>query len=167
MARTERLALGSDRAGMLVEIRDPGATLSSRDVAGYLGLQALSDTLDQGDLLEYWKSAPYLFNFMDDYELKKSLEDHEEGSDLARDVLRVVRKHPSSFVDVGRIRSYKGLEAGNANLRSIVRDTIESEAWRLLWIPYPSLLRDDRGLCIHQNARLYQTPDILELACGS
>ena len=40
----------------------------------YLGVQRIANFLEQGDAVEYWKSAPYLFNFMDSYALKQSFE---------------------------------------------------------------------------------------------
>ena len=71
MVRTERLAVTASRDGMLKEIICPGVRVIERDVKSFLALQALGRSLEVPDVIEYWKSAPYLLNFMDDYDLKR------------------------------------------------------------------------------------------------
>jgi hypothetical protein len=85
MVRTERLAASANRDGMLKEVPSSNVELEARDLLGYVSLQGVARTLSQGDVLEYWKSAPYLLNFMDSYKLKKAFQDTIEvsGGDLA------------------------------------------------------------------------------------
>ena len=45
-------------------------TLTDQDVLSYLGLAQVAATLDQPDITEFWESAPFLLNFMDEYQLK-------------------------------------------------------------------------------------------------
>jgi hypothetical protein len=135
IARTERLSLSSDPGGMLLEKVDSSAPLLTKDVSGFLGLQKLANALSEGDLVEYWKSAPFLFNFMDAYQLKQALNDHPGESDLAKEVLRIVRSHPDAFLDLGLIRRYREIPAGNPRLRSLLADTVDRGAWKLLWVP--------------------------------
>ena len=72
MARTERLASDSLRGGMLLDAPPADASLHAVDVRAFLGAQSIANTVEQGDVVEYWKSAPYLFNFMDTYALKQA-----------------------------------------------------------------------------------------------
>src|SRR5690606_979000 len=60
MVRTERLAASSDRNGMLTEMPPPELPVAPSDIHAYLETQQLADLLDQGDMVEYWKSAPFL-----------------------------------------------------------------------------------------------------------
>ena len=93
MARTERLASDSQRGGMLLDAPPADASLHAVDVRAFLGAQRIADTVEQGDVVEYWKSAPYLFNFMDDYALKKAFKSTSEKHEL----VRFVREFPERF----------------------------------------------------------------------
>ena len=73
IARTERLAVTTDRSGMLREIDGQPPVLTTEHVRGYLDTQRVARALDQSDVVEYWKSAPYLISFMEDYQLKRAL----------------------------------------------------------------------------------------------
>ena len=91
MARTERLASDSQRGGMLLDAPPADASLHAVDVRAFLGAQRIADTVEQGDVVEYWKSAPYLFNFMDDYALKKAFKSSSEKHEMVRLVRNVSR----------------------------------------------------------------------------
>ena len=135
MVRTERLAASRESAGMLVE-KDLGATdLRAEDVRSWLGLQAIADKLKQGDCIEYWKSAPYVLNFMDRYQLSDAF--HKAVSDpvMGRTMHKLVSKHEESFLPMERIISYKEVPAAHVRLRALQRETLGSEQWKLLWVP--------------------------------
>lgn len=138
MVRTERLSLSSDRNGMLREVPVSGLRLSAGDIQQYLGLQRAARVLGQSDVLEYWKSAPYLLNFMDGYQLKTRFRTAVEASAYDPDLLDAVRSAGDGLLDRQVIERYRELDPGNARLRSLAEDTIGREAWRLLWLP-PSL----------------------------
>jgi len=137
MVRTERLALKADRNGMLAEVPPRAVVLDSSDIRDYLGLQRVARSLGQDDVLEYWKSAPYLLNFMENYDLKRKLRRAAEGDPNVR-LARAVASLSSGLLDRGEIERYRRLDPANARLRALHHDTIQREAWRLLWIP-PSL----------------------------
>lgn len=137
MARTERLAVSDDRNGMLVEVPSHNARLEARDLEAYVSLKKVADRLRHSDVLEYWKSAPYLLNFMDSYKLKQDLReavtaarDEELASALARDGADLL-----PWKDIAR---YSEVDPGNARMRSLLSDTVGAGAWRILWVQ-PSL----------------------------
>lgn len=130
MARTERLASDAGRGGMLWNA-PANASLDVNDVRAYLAAQRIADVVEQGDVVEYWKSAPYLFNFMDDYALKEAFTSTSKQHDL----LQLVRKSPEAFLDLDRVRAYQPVESMNARLRTLLAETVDSGMWRLLWIP--------------------------------
>lgn len=131
IARTERLATASHRGGMLRDAPPADATLHTVDVRAFLGAQRIADKMEQGDVVEYWKSAPYLFNFMDSYSLKHAFQ--AECSD--REMVHLVRDHPESFLDLNRVRGYLPVEPANPRLRKLLDDTVNRGMWRLLWMP--------------------------------
>ena len=72
MARTERLAVTNDRAGMLTQVEPKDVQLFPSDILAYVELQSIARELEMPDTIEYWKSSSYLLNFMEDYKLKHS-----------------------------------------------------------------------------------------------
>lgn len=134
MARTERLASSSERGGMLLDAPPAEASLHDIDVRAFLGAQRVADAIKQGDVVEYWKSAPYLFNFMDAYALKKSFKESPDKQQM----VRFIREFPEAFLDLERARNYQPVEPANPRLRELLSETVDRGMWRLLWIP-PSL----------------------------
>ena len=131
MARTERLASSKARGGMLLDAPQANGFLHAVDVRAYLGAQSVGDAVEQGDVIEYWKSAPYLFNFMDNYALKKAFWNAPEKDKI----VRLVRQFPETFLDLECARVYKPIEPANPRLRELLSETVDRGMWRLLWMP--------------------------------
>ncbi len=137
MVRTERLAIHSERDGMLIQKAMPDVALEVADVQQYLGLQRIAREVKHGDMLEYWKSAPYLLNFMEEYDIKRKL-NTAIGEQTDSSLAHAVRSLSGGLLDRETLEKYGQIDPGNARLRSLAADTVGREAWRLLWIP-PSL----------------------------
>jgi hypothetical protein len=135
MVRTERLAVTADRSGMLKEVTCPDVRVMERDIDSFLALQGLARSLDVPDVTEYWKSAPYLVNFMDEYDLKRNLVDVVEGPSAPAEVLQALSGDRGALLSREDVSAYRELDPGNARLRNLVHDMLDSEAWRLLWMP--------------------------------
>jgi len=137
MVRTERLSIDSNRDGMLKQVDCLGLSLKETDIEHYLALQGIASSLEHGDMLDYWKSAPYLFNFMEHYDVKRKLDNAiEEKAD--RSLAKRFRELEDGLLDREAIANYTRVDPGNARLRSLEADTVGRNAWKLLWIP-PSL----------------------------
>lgn len=137
MVRTERLSIDANRDGMLVQKECPGMVLDETDIEHYLALQQIASSLEYGDMLEYWKSAPYLLNFMEHYDVKRKLDSAmklQADSSLAKQF----RLLGDGLLYKHAIEAYSNIDPGNARLRSLQADTLGRHAWQLLWIP-PSL----------------------------
>lgn len=136
MVRTERLAASEDRDGMLKEVPSSKVELEARDLTGYVSLQRVARALGQGDVLEYWKSAPYLLNFMDSYKLKKAFKDIIEVSgDGDQDLAGLLSRGDDLLLPWDDVSRYAEIDPGNARLRGLLADTVGAGAWRLLWVP--------------------------------
>ena len=134
MVRTERLAVSDDRNGMLREVHPRGLRLDRREVRAYRQLQRLGRTLEQNDTMEYWKSAPYLLNFMDQYEIKSAFEEalgEEDGGGLPRRAA----DFDALLLSAADVQAYKSIDPNNVRLRSLLADTVERGAAHLLWLP--------------------------------
>jgi muconolactone delta-isomerase len=132
--RTRGCVVSDNRGGMLQDAAPADAPLHAVDVRAFLGAQRVADVAEQGDVVEYWKSAPYLFNFMDNYALKRAFQDAPEKDKM----VRLVREFPETFLDRESARAYQPLEPANARLRELLSEMVERGMWRLLWIA-PSL----------------------------
>ena len=137
IARTERLAVTENRDGMLVQVQETSAHLAENDLLAYLELQGVAREIGTRDTLEYWKSAPYLLNFMDDYAVKRDFIDALQG-EQSGDLVRSVRQSKHSLIDWGLFERYGKIDPANARLRGLMADTVDRGAWQLLWLP-PSL----------------------------
>lgn len=134
MSRTERLRVSTESDGMLREVPCAGLELTTGDVQDFLALEKIGREVDQSRVLEYWKSAPYLLSFMDDYQLKKKVMarlDMSSGNGLAKLLTAGGRVSPSWE----EVEAYARLDPANARLRSLLEWMERGEAWRLLWLP--------------------------------
>ena len=138
MIRTERLSVTPNRDGMLKEKTCDSVKLEPRDLKSYISLQKIARTLEADNTAEYWKSSPYLLNFMDDYEFKRSFKDALGRHDQRISIAKEIGASDGLVIFHDDISSYKKIDPNNTKMRWLHNDMIESGAWRLLWIP-PSL----------------------------
>lgn len=136
MARTERLASTADRSGMLRERRSV-MKLEESDVHQYLAAADVASALGHCEIVEYWKSCPYLLNFMDDYQLKKDfqagLADKSNGA-----LARALNGLTAGLLPWGDVQAYRRIDPANGRLRFLLADTVEKGQWKWLWLP-PSM----------------------------
>jgi hypothetical protein len=136
MARTERLAVTDDRSGMLRQ-RNADVTIEEKDIDQYLSVASVAKLLGHGNTVEYWKSAPYLLNFMDDYQLKQELLKCIENGQES-EIASKLRDSNSGLLRWKDILTYQPVNAANARLRFLLNETVEKGLWKLLWLP-PSM----------------------------
>ena len=136
MSRTERLTATADRSGMLREVVKP-VRLEATDVHHYVAAAKVAGALEHAEVVEYWKSAPYLLNFMDEYELKRGFREAIADGD-ATDLMATLAGPNSGLLPWDDVVAYRRIDPANARLRALLADTIDNGMWRLLWLP-PSL----------------------------
>lgn len=134
MSRTERLARTPDRDGLVKEETLGGVRLTADDVRDFRRLNAVSEVVGGRDQLEYWRSAPYVLELMESYQVKQKLLKH----DLADPALVKAVQTPARGLRWSDVQVYAELDPGNAKLRGLAADVLDSGAWRLAWVP-PSL----------------------------
>ena len=135
MCRTERVARTARHDAMLTEPPCP-VELQVGDLKQARLLDAVSRMVKARDSIEYWKSAPYALNFMKAYELRHNM-DRLQGEEKA-ELARLVSKNSASLLPVEKVTNYGVIDAANPRLRSLIRDSLDTGLWKLLWLP-PSL----------------------------
>ena len=135
MARTERVASTTDRDSMVDE-SSMAMIIQPTDLREAAAVSDVARALDAPEITEYWKSAPYLLNFMRDYALKRLLKDNlDKPAPNLREAL--ARARPS-MLDRGRLDTYEPLEPANGRMRGVMDEVLGDGLDQHLWIP-PSL----------------------------
>ncbi len=132
MARTERVAASEDHDAMIEEPRiEP--TLRVEDVRQYMAADAVFKAVGARDPMTFWKSAPYLMNFMNHYRFSQRLADTIEETPAV--VATALAKHESAHLRHDSLESWKALELGHAKLRQVADGFLRMGLWKLLWLP--------------------------------
>ncbi|WP_273838511.1 helicase-related protein [Halococcus sp. PRR34] len=134
MVRTERLAASPDRNGMLEEVNYPNMDLQSDEVQAYLELRDVAEHLEAPGVMNYWKSAPYLLNFMNNYSLKEKFRD-ELGSESGAHLAATLSDSEQLNLSGNQIERYEPVKFQNPTLRALVDEYLETGIWKLLWLP--------------------------------
>lgn len=135
MTRTERIASTSDRNAMLLDVVRH-APIERSDLRQARLVDEVSRAVESYDTIEYWKSAPYLLNVMKDYKLKTKFRD---GFAARNPVIQdTLVRFEDQLLRRSDIEEYREIDPSNGRLRALLRDTVERDHWKLLWIP-PSL----------------------------
>ncbi len=133
MVRTERLGATADRNGMLAQVPSR-VRLEASDVTAYLQLSRMTAAVNESEVVEYWKSAPYLLNFMDDaYRLKERVRKAAIGNELG--LRAAVSQSGQALLSRSDVDRYAKLDPPNARLRHITEEYVDSGVWKLLWMP--------------------------------
>jgi hypothetical protein len=139
MVRTERLASTPDRNGMLHEVLSAPLALRESDALDYVALQAVTRVVGQSDAIEYWKSSPYVLNFLDEgYKLKSELRKKLESGDGRMAIAKALSASSTATLKWEDIHRYAEIDPGNPRMRALVADLLDTGAHHLLWIP-PSM----------------------------
>lgn len=135
MCRTERVATTRDHNSMLTEI-DRTAPMKPEDLQHAAMVDAVAVCVQAREPIEYWKSAPYLINFLKHYELRQKLDAQlNEPSDPLR---RALVKANGQLLRKDKLNDYQELDPANPRMRILFEDTIDKGMWQLIWMP-PSM----------------------------
>jgi len=135
MCRTERVEMTQKLDAMLIEPFNQ-APLQSQDLEQAFLVDNVSRALGAREFMEYWKSSPYLLNFLKHYELRRKLDAVAESPPA--DLVEALKKADNQILQSEIFERYLPIDPGNARLRLLFHETLDKGLWRLLWMP-PSL----------------------------
>jgi hypothetical protein len=138
MIRTEKLAQTPDRNGMIKEKKDVFCKVEISDLERFAFIDRVAQKVETSDMVEYWKSSPYLLNLMDDYELKRKFNRIRGKSQESYSLLKLIKGSQKRMLQWERIQKYKRIEPANAKIRMLIENGLDKGSWQLLWVP-PSL----------------------------
>jgi hypothetical protein len=135
MVRTERVGRTETRDAM-VETRVREAPIRPGDLEEARMLTSVADLVGAGDVVEYWKSAPYLVQFMKDYQLKRKLE--QVGREPPPAVVDALSANGHAGLTRRHVGRYRELDVANGRLRLLLDEMVDKGQWQLLWM-HPAL----------------------------
>ena len=137
MCRTERINFTeSGNAMVKPSPRFRNLNPSPDELEHIFYLDEIARLVGGGDQIEYWKSVPFVLNFMKDYELRKKMQKHlnSKSKDL-KCLLDSLKNHLLKFSD---INSYRPINNLNARMDTLLDESVKKNMWKLLWLP-PSM----------------------------
>lgn len=153
MVRTERLAVTSDRNGMLVEKPSSGVAITAKDAKSYVDVQRVAKCVESADTMEYWKAAPWLLNFMDQYKLSKDIADVIDEGGQPPEFVKAIQKAEQSLLPWADVEAFRRLDPAHGRLRWLIQHTLDGDLWKALWLPpglrYYELADPFRELAAH------------------
>jgi len=121
MVRTERLAATNDRNGMLKEVSSSSQIINTHQIRSYVALDKIAAELKMPNIVEYWKSSPYLLNFMDDYKFKQSFNEAVKEQKFCKKAINEITDCLSSvLLSENDLHSYSVIDPCNARLSGIL-----------------------------------------------
>ena len=141
MVRTERVSTSQDRNAMVREDKIE-ATVETSDLRQAVSLDGIAQAAGARDIIEYWKSAPYLLNFMKGYDLQRRLANHQVGKEDAQPapqrLVEAVQDAQPHLLRADAISGYQPIDPANGRMRALAYDVFQDDLWGLLWLP-PSM----------------------------
>ena len=119
---------------MLQEFVD-AAPVTDMDLRAYARVGDLAIAVGDRDPVEYWKSSPFLFNFMENYKLKRRFEDALDSQALPEGETLIPGP---GLLDWRTVSKYEALDPQNGRLRWLTEDLDRHRAFEVAWLP-PSL----------------------------
>jgi len=155
MIRTERLAYTPDRDGMVEEKKQDICEVSIEDLEVFSVIDRMARELGTADMVEYWKSAPYLLNFMEDYELKRIFNRKLKAGELGREMFRLIKSNEDRLLKWDTIKKYKRIDIPNAKMRTLIENDLNRGSWQFLWMPASLPYYRPHGVFNNQNLQNY------------
>jgi hypothetical protein len=135
MTRTERIGMTQELNAMLRETAQ-SAFIEPKDLSQAALADRIAQSVGAGNIVEYWKSIPYMINFLRDYDLRKKMDKILKAPESA--LLETIRSGKEHILRYRSLRSYASLDPANPRMRALFKDALDSGLWSLLWMP-PSL----------------------------
>jgi hypothetical protein len=132
MARTERVNNTAARDSMVREV-PMRIAIEPADLTQAALLTRIVRLVDAPDIVEYWKSAPYLLNFMHDYALKRQLREAARKPSPA--LLEALNQARGILLDREAIDRYAAVDMANGRMRALAQDVFGQRLDQHLWLP--------------------------------
>jgi hypothetical protein len=135
MCRTERVGMTRRLDAMLVEPPKP-SNLQPADLKQAFLADRAARAVGAHEPIEYWKSSPYLLNFLKHYQLRRKIDAVADAP--PKELLEAIQQGDGQLLKAEMFDDYQEVIAANARMRTLYGETLDKGLWRLLWLP-PSM----------------------------
>ena len=132
MCRTERIGMTKGLDAMLVE-PSRMAALHPNDLDQAALADGAGRAVGAREPIEYWKSSPYLLNFLKHYDLRRRIDKVVDTPPAG--LLDALREADGHLLESGRFEEYRPIDPASPRMRVLFQDTLDKGMWRLLWMP--------------------------------
>ena len=98
-------------------------------------MQRLARLVEHSDTMEYWKSSPWLLNFMDQYKLSRDIAALIKNDTQSSEFVKAVEGAEGSLLPWGDVEAFRWLDPAHGRLRWLIDHALGSGLWKLLWLP--------------------------------
>lgn len=132
IARTERVDATAERDAMLHQTM-PTITITEDDLREALAVSAVARAVGYSLPIDYWKSAPFLLNFMRDYALKKRLKALADAPPA--NLVAALEAARPVCLDRMAIADWRPVAPPNARMRALADIVFSDSMAERLWVP--------------------------------
>ncbi|MBN8607439.1 MAG: hypothetical protein J0L81_11010 [Caulobacterales bacterium] len=133
MCRTERVSSTVDRDSMVSEPKSK-LTVEADDLHQAMAVANVARALEAPDVVEYWKSAPYLLNFMRDYALKRVMKE-KASTKPSNALVSALEAAKRTCLDHAQLDGYAPIKPANGRMRALMDDVFQGDLEQNLWMP--------------------------------
>ncbi|MER9223225.1 DEAD/DEAH box helicase [Mesorhizobium sp. M0644] len=132
VARTERVDFTDDRNAQVREFK-PQLTIETGDLKEAKAVAHVAELVSAPGIVEYWKSSPYLLNFMRGYKLREKLQAVKLRP--AKELRKAIRAAAPHFINKEQVEGYEAIPIRNGRMRALAESAFQHGLDRALWIP--------------------------------
>lgn len=132
IARTERVDTSEDRNALVRESK-PELTVETEDLREAVAVAHVAELVGAPSTIEFWKSAPYLLNFMRGYKLREKLQVLKTRP--SKELRAAIVKLSPHFISKDQVDNFAPIPLRNGRMRALAKKAFEHGLDRALWIP--------------------------------
>ncbi|WP_223565009.1 DEAD/DEAH box helicase [Agrobacterium tumefaciens] len=132
IARTERVDSSDDRNALVRESK-PELRIETDDLKEAKVIAQVAALVGAPGIVEYWKSAPYLLNFMRDYKLRQKLQTVKLRP--SNELRHAIKAAAPFLISKEQVESYQEIPLRNARMRVMADTAFQHGLDRALWVP--------------------------------
>lgn len=132
IARTERVDSTEDRNSLVQEVM-PEVAIATDDLREAKAVAKVAELVGAPSVVEYWKSAPYLLNFMRGYKLRDRLQALKPRP--AAELRKAIQEAAPHLISKKQVEEYAAIPFRNGRMRALADLAFNDALDRALWIP--------------------------------
>ena len=118
----------------MLSVEEMKVDLRPDEVEAFLEAREIAAAVKAPGVMEYWKSAPYLLSFMEQYKLPQRIQEAADG-DSREAVAELIEGGTHLQLKRQHIAERLAVDGGNGRMRAFLSDLRDSHLQKLLWLP--------------------------------